>query len=197
MRARLGGAVVLVTHGGVDVVHGDVVDGRNAFAPFAGGNEFSDGLGARAGGEGRLAETVVGVEHDGYGAAEAVEAAGVAGAVVVEVDLVVEGGSGVGELDGSVAAEDDDVERRIESDLLLDLEREAAPGGIGLEGGERVPDAELLAEDRDDWPKVLKGDLSGAVLAQIAGFDELTPCHGVGAAAFLAADRGVRGARFS
>jgi hypothetical protein len=108
---RLGDAVVLVSHGGVDVVHSDVVDRCDAVARFAGGDEFGDGLGASAAGEGGLAETVVGVEDDGNGGAEGVEAAGVAGAVVVEVDFLEEGRSGVGELHGSVAAEDDDVER--------------------------------------------------------------------------------------
>lgn len=137
---------------------------------------------------------VVRVEGDGNGAAEGVKAAGVAGAVVVKVDFLKEGRSGVGELHGSVAAEDDDVERRIESDLLLDLERETPSGGVGLEGGERVANAELLAEDRDDRSQILEGDLLGAVLAQIAGFDEFTPGDGVGAAAFLADDGGVGGA---
>jgi len=69
-------------------------------------------------------------------------------------------------LHGSVAAEDDDVERRIESDLFLDLEREAASGGVGLEGREREADAEFLAEDRDDRSEVLKGDLLGSTRAR-------------------------------
>jgi hypothetical protein len=38
-------------------------------------------------------------------------------------------------------------------------------GGVGLEGGERVADAEFLAQQRYDWTQVLQGDAAGAVLA--------------------------------
>jgi hypothetical protein len=154
--ARSGGAVVLVPNGGVDVVQTDVVDGGDPFVRFAGSDEFGDGLGAGAAGQGGFAEAVVGVEDDGNRPAEGVEAAGVAGAAVGEVDLLQEGFGGVGELQGAVAAEHDDVESRVEADLFLDLEREAASGGVRLEGGQRVADAEFLAQDRDDRSQVLE-----------------------------------------
>ncbi len=52
--------------------------------------------------------------------------------------------------------------------------------------------SELFAEDRDDRAQVREADLFGTVLAEVAGFDELAPVDGVGAAAFLADDRRVR-----
>lgn len=63
-------------------------------------------VGAGPGGEGGFTEAVAGVEHDRDGAAKGVDAVGVTGAVVIEVDLLEEGCSGVGELHGSVAAEE-------------------------------------------------------------------------------------------
>ena len=75
--------------------------------------------------------------------------------------------------------------------MFLDLEREASARRVGLEGGEGVAGVEFLAEDRDDRPQVLEGDLLGAVLAQVAGFDEFSPGDGVGAGVFLADDRGI------
>lgn len=65
-----GGVVVLVADGGVDVVQGDVVDGGDAVAGFACGDELGDGLGAGARGEGGFAEAVIGVEDNGNGPAE-------------------------------------------------------------------------------------------------------------------------------
>ncbi len=74
------------------------MDGCDAFVGFAGCDEFGDRLAATAGGEGGLAEAVVGVEPDRDGAAEGVEAASAAAAVVVEVDASEECPGGVGEL---------------------------------------------------------------------------------------------------
>ena len=130
---------MLVAHGGVDIISRDVVDGGDAFAGLTRCDEFGDGLSAGAGGEGGLSEAAVGVEHDGDGPAEGVEAAGVAGPVVSEVDLLEEGLGGVGQLQRAVAAQDDDVQRGIEADLLLDFECQASSGGVGLEGGYRTP----------------------------------------------------------
>ncbi len=87
VQVPLGGAIVLEPYRGVDIPDGDVIDGRDAFAGFAASDELGDRFGADSGGEGGFAEAVDGVEDDGDGAAEGVEAPGVAGAVVVEVDL--------------------------------------------------------------------------------------------------------------
>lgn len=46
-------AVVPVAQGGVDVVHGDVVDVCDAVARFACGDAFGDRLGERPGREGQ------------------------------------------------------------------------------------------------------------------------------------------------
>jgi hypothetical protein len=105
-----GDAVVLVPNRGSDVLYADVVHGGDPFAGFAGSDELGDRLCADTAGQGGFTEAVVGVEDDGDAATEGIEAAGVAGAVVVEVDLLQEGCGGVGELQRSVAAEDDDVE---------------------------------------------------------------------------------------
>ena len=71
------------------------------------------------------------------------------------------------------------------------LEGELPTGGVGLEGGQRVVDAEFLAQQGDHGAQVLQGDAAGAVLAQVAGFDELAPGDGVGSGALLADHRGV------
>ena len=175
----------------LDLVDGDAVHGCDVVGRFAGGDEFGDGLGADTAGQGGFAEPALGIEDDRDGAAQGVEPLGVAVTVVGEVDLLHERLSRVGELQGAVATEDDQAEGGVEADGSLNFEGELAAGGVGLEGGERLADAEFLSQQRYDGTQVLQGDAAGAVLAQVAGLDELAPGDGVGSGAFLADHGGV------
>ena len=154
----------LVVDGGVDLVDVDAVHGCDKVGRFAGGDEFSDGFGADTAREGGFAEPALGIEDDRDGAAQGVEPLRVAVAVVGEVDLLHERLGWVGELQGAVATEDDQAEGGVEADGPLNFEGELPTGGVGLEGGERVADAEFLAQQRYYWTQVLQGDAAGAVL---------------------------------
>jgi len=123
----------LVVDGGVDLVDVDAVHGRHVLGRFAGGDEFGDGLGADASRQGGFAEAALGIEDDRDGAAQGIEPLRVTVAVVGEVDLLHERLGGVGELQGAVAAEDDQVEGGVKADGPLYLQGELASRGVGLE----------------------------------------------------------------
>ena len=80
---------------------------------------------------------------------------------------------------------------RVEADELLSLQGQLAAGGVGLDRRQRVLDLESVAEESDDRAEVLERDLLGAVFAQVAGHDELTPGDGVDAGGAFADDGGV------
>ncbi len=96
-----------------------------------------------------------------------------------KLDLFHERGR-AGSKDELAVSDDDHRELPIDTGLVLDLEDELAVRDIRFGVGEGIRNAEALPQELHDGAETLEGDpVAYPVLTEIAGFDELSPGHGI------------------